>query len=209
MKFKEVRGGQRVCLTVARCVKKVGYEWDWEAARQEIAVESGHDPKSLFNELDILHHPSLETFRRELPRVAEGIREALSSEGARRLLGRIRMEVAYSFVRDRMRSKIREGAERQIHFGTVEGEHWEGPWEVVGTRRAVTGVYRPASRGWEENDYEPPDLVDRRHHTLLLVRRSVRFWERTVLLKADTVEWGLVEPALAIMKDGEDSPSSI
>ena len=200
-KWKRPRKTEQVLLTVKRCVEKVGYDWDMDAARAELLREAGSHRAAPVEE--ILKHKDFGNFAETAKMVLADLSKALGHARAIRVYDKMRREAAYQAIRNRLESKQWAGAERYIHFGPIEGNSWEGPWRVIGRRRAVTGVYVPASGGgaWSEyDDYEPPELAKRKTHVLLLASRLMSF-ERVVLLASDTCDWAHKEIAETLMKE--------
>jgi len=199
-KWKRPRGRQEVLLTVERCVVKVGYDWDMEAARKELLEEAGKHRAAPIEE--ILHHADFDGFKEKAQEILDLLHRALGHARAIRVYDKLRREAAHEAVRKRLESKQWSGAERSLHFGPIEGNCWEGPWRVLGKRRAVTGTYVAASGGGYGYDYEyePPDLVNRKTHVLLLAQRGMTF-ERVVLLESDTCDWANKEIAERLMQE--------
>lgn len=197
-KWKRPKKEEQVLLTVNRCVEKVGYDWDMDAARAELLNEAGTH-RGAPTEY-VLKHSDFVDFSEKAKAILDVLVKPLGHVRAIRVYDKLRREAAYQVIWNRLESKNWCGARREIHFGPIEGNCWEGPWNVIGRRRAVTGVYVPASSGWEEGDCEPPDLTKRKTHVLLLASRLMSF-ERVVLLASDTCDWANKEIAERFLRE--------
>jgi len=188
-------------LTVERCVEKVGYDWDMGAAQKEILHEAGSHPSAPWE--GIMQHEDFGDFREKVDEVLASLSKTLGHAAALKTIERLKRNAVREFVRKRLKLKMDAGAERSLHFGPVEGKDWDGPWRVIGVRRAMTGQYVPghAWGGWDgEYEYDPPALANRKTHVLLLASRRERY-ERVVLLKSDTCDWSQKKVAETLMKD--------
>jgi len=203
-KWKRPKKNRKVLLTVNRCVEKVGYDWDMGTAQAELLQEAGSHPKAPWE--GILKHEDFGDFQEKVNNLLGSLSKTIGHAAALRTIERFKRGAVREFVSKRLRSKMCAGAERYLHFAPVEKFEWEeedawtGPWFVQGTRRAVTGTYVPGSQGYEPYDYDPPELVNRKTHVLLLATRQ-GLGDRVVLLASDTCDWSQKVVAETLMKE--------